>query len=102
MHGSPVPVSDFLSNLNDQLSTAARIVGRSKHRQAIFRIVYSGPKQIKTIEEISRLFEKSSVKRKKSVWRIQEEKGVRYSIQSHTRDGERQEKVGAPSNKNIA
>jgi len=54
MHGSPVPVSDFLSNLNDQLSTAARIVGRSKHRQAIFRIVYSGPKQIKTIEEISR------------------------------------------------
>lgn len=54
MPGSPVPVSDVLSNLNDQLATAARIVGRSKHRQAIFRIVYRGPKQIKTIEEISR------------------------------------------------
>jgi hypothetical protein len=53
MPGLPVPVSDVLSNLNDQLATAARIVGRSKHRQAIFRIVYHGPKQIKSIKEIA-------------------------------------------------
>ncbi len=53
MPGVPLPVSDVLSNLNDQLATAARIVGRSKHRQAIFRIVYHGPKQIKTIKEIA-------------------------------------------------
>src|ERR1700687_2156 len=54
MHGSPTPVSDFLSNVNDQLGAAARIIGRSKHRQAIFRAVYRGNKQVKTIEEIAR------------------------------------------------
>src|SRR5271163_79070 len=54
MHGMPFPVSDVLSNLNDQLATAARIVGRSRHRQAIFRTVYHGSRQVKTIEEIAR------------------------------------------------
>jgi hypothetical protein len=53
MPGAAVPVTDILSNLNDQLATAARIIGRSKHRQAIFRAVYRGKKQIKTIDEIS-------------------------------------------------
>jgi len=53
MPGSTVPVSDLLSNFNDQLATAARIIGRSKHRQAIFRVVYQGSKQIKTIAEIA-------------------------------------------------
>jgi tRNA 2-selenouridine synthase SelU len=48
----PAPVSDFLSNFNDQLVAAARILGRSKHRQAIFEFVYYGPKQTKTVEEI--------------------------------------------------
>jgi hypothetical protein len=52
MPSSPIPVSDFLSNLNDQLVSAARILGRSKHRQNIFTVIYYGPKQIKTIEEI--------------------------------------------------
>lgn len=52
MPGTSVPVSDFLSNVNDQLAAAARIIGRSKHRQAIFRAVYHGQKQIKTIDEI--------------------------------------------------
>src|SRR5277367_4753789 len=52
MPGSAIPVSDFLSNLNDQLVSAARILGRSQHRQNIFSVVYYGPKQIKTIEEI--------------------------------------------------
>jgi hypothetical protein len=53
MSGSPVPVSDLLSNLNDQLAAAARIIGRSKHRQAIFAAVYRGPKQLKTIRYIA-------------------------------------------------
>lgn len=53
MHEVPLPVSDFLSNLNDQLASAARIIGRSKHRQAIFRAVYRGKKQVKTIGEIA-------------------------------------------------
>jgi hypothetical protein len=52
MPNSPAPVSDFLSNFNDQLVTAARILGRSKHRQAIFEFVFYGPKQTKTVEEI--------------------------------------------------
>jgi hypothetical protein len=52
MPGSPIPVSDLLSNLNDQLVSAARILGRSKHRQKIFKFIYYGPKQIKTVEEI--------------------------------------------------
>jgi hypothetical protein len=49
---SPAPVSDFLSNFNDQLVAAARILGRSKHRQTIFEYIYYGPKQVKTVEEI--------------------------------------------------
>ena len=52
MPTGPQSVSDFLSNVNDQLAAAAKIVGRSKHRQAIFEIIYRGPKQTKTIEEI--------------------------------------------------
>lgn len=54
MSGAPVPVSDLLSNLNDQLAAAARIIGRSKHRQAIFAAVYRGPKQVKTIPHIAK------------------------------------------------
>jgi hypothetical protein len=46
------PVTDFLSNFNDQMVNAAHIVGRSEHRQAIFEKIYRGPKQIKTIQEI--------------------------------------------------
>jgi hypothetical protein len=53
MQSATLPVSDFLSNLNDQLASAARIVGRSKHRQAVFRAVYRGKKQVKTIDEIA-------------------------------------------------
>ncbi len=53
MPGLPLPVSDVLSNLNDQLAGAARIIGRSEHRQAIFRTVYRGSRQVKTIEEIA-------------------------------------------------
>jgi hypothetical protein len=52
MPGSTIPVSDLLSNLNDQLVSAARILGRSKHRQNIFKFIYYGPKQTKTIAEI--------------------------------------------------
>src|SRR5271166_392923 len=52
MSQSSIPVSDFLSNLNDQMAAAARILGRSKHRQAVFETVYRGQKQTKTIAEI--------------------------------------------------
>lgn len=52
MAPSPLPVTDLLSNWNDQMKNAARILGRSKHRQAIFARVYRGKKQVKTIREI--------------------------------------------------
>lgn len=49
---SPLPVTDTLSNLNDQIANGARLIGRSKHRQAIFAFVYKGKKQVKSIKEI--------------------------------------------------
>jgi hypothetical protein len=52
MPPSPVAVTDLLSNWNDQITTAARLLGRSKHRQAIFETVYRGKKQLKTIRMI--------------------------------------------------
>lgn len=54
MSSSPTPVTDTLSNFNDQMATAARLIGRSKHRQAIFAFVYRGKKQIKAIVEIAK------------------------------------------------
>ncbi len=48
----PTPVSDLLSNWNDQMATAARILGRSKHRQKIFETIYKGKRQVKTVKEI--------------------------------------------------
>lgn len=34
------------------MANAARLIGRSKHRQAIFAVVYHGKKQVKTVREI--------------------------------------------------
>jgi hypothetical protein len=51
-HAPTVAVSDFLSNHNDQLVTAAKIVGRSKDRQKVFEAVYKGKTKIKTVDYI--------------------------------------------------
>jgi hypothetical protein len=61
MSNGPQPVTDSLSNFNDQRATAARIIGRSKHRQDIFATVYRGQKQIKTIQEIAKHLKISEV-----------------------------------------
>jgi hypothetical protein len=45
-------VTDPLSNWNDQLKTAAGIVGKSKARRAILEAVYRGKKQFKSVHEI--------------------------------------------------
>ena len=45
-------VSDFLSNVNDQIVNAATLIGRSKQRQKVFEAVYKGQKQIKSVKEI--------------------------------------------------
>ena len=52
MGNSPLPVSDLLSNHNDQLATAARLLGKSQVRIKIFEAVYKGKKEIKSIDEI--------------------------------------------------
>lgn len=45
-------VSDFLSNVNDQIVNAAKIVGKSKKRQEVFEAIYKGQQQRKTVQEI--------------------------------------------------
>lgn len=54
MSTAPLSVTDTLSNLNDQMANAARLIGRSKDKQKVFEAVYYGKRQIKTIEFISR------------------------------------------------
>jgi hypothetical protein len=46
-------VSDALSNANDQIARAAKIIGRSKDKAAVFRAVYHG-KGLKTVEAVMR------------------------------------------------
>ncbi|HEX5400334.1 MAG TPA: hypothetical protein VFY06_14905 [Verrucomicrobiae bacterium] len=50
----PIEVSDKISNLNDQLANAAKILGRSTHRQKVFEAIYRGKKQVKTQNDIRR------------------------------------------------
>ncbi len=48
----PQNVTDIRSNLNDQIANAAKIVGRSKQRQAVFEQICRGKRKIKTIDEL--------------------------------------------------
>ncbi len=50
----PVSVSDSLSNLDEQIVNAAKVLGSSKRRQKVFDRVYFGPKQVKTVEELAK------------------------------------------------
>jgi hypothetical protein len=45
-------VSDFLSNLNDQVVNSARLMAGANQRQSIFEAIYKGQKQEKTVKEI--------------------------------------------------
>lgn len=45
-------VTDFLSNLHDQLVNSARLMIRAPQRQSIFEAIYHGQKQEKTVQEI--------------------------------------------------
>lgn len=47
-------VSDVRSNPNDQIDHAARVIGRSKDRAAVFKAICRGKKSIKTVKEIRR------------------------------------------------
>jgi hypothetical protein len=48
----PQDVTDIRSNLNDQIANAAKIVGRSKHRQVVFEQIYKGKRITKTIAQL--------------------------------------------------
>jgi DNA-binding transcriptional regulator GbsR (MarR family) len=49
-----IPVSDSLSNVDDNIVNAAKLIGKSKIRQDVFSFVYFGKKQIKTVKEIAK------------------------------------------------
>ena len=45
-------VTDYRSNPNDQIAHAARVIGRSKHRQRVFSAIYQGKKAEKTVSDL--------------------------------------------------
>jgi len=47
-------VSDTLSNVDENIVNAARLIGKSRHRQGIFERVYFGKRQFKTVKEIAK------------------------------------------------
>lgn len=50
----PQSVSDIRSNLPENIVSAAKIVGRGKHRRAVFEAIYFGKKKWKTVSYISK------------------------------------------------
>lgn len=44
--------TDIRSNVNDQIANASNVIGKSEHRQRVFKAIYTGKKKIKTIDEI--------------------------------------------------
>lgn len=49
------PVTDFLSNLHDQMANSARLMIRASQRQSIFEAIYKGQKQEKSVQEIMKI-----------------------------------------------
>jgi hypothetical protein len=45
-------VADVRANLNENIVHAAKIIGRSKVRRAIFEEIYRGKKKVKTVDEL--------------------------------------------------
>jgi hypothetical protein len=45
-------VADVRANLNENIVHAAKIIGRSKARRAVFEEIYRGKKKIKTVDEL--------------------------------------------------
>ena len=48
-----LPVSDSLSNVNEQIEAAARVLGRSKQCQSVFEAIYHGKKGTKYVQELA-------------------------------------------------
>lgn len=77
-------VHDPRSNPNENITHAAKVLQKSKHRKMVFKAIYSGQKQIKTPEEIQE-------KTKLSKMRITQEAGILFnnSIITRKRDGKK-------------
>jgi hypothetical protein len=50
----PLPVSDSLSNANEQIEQTAKAIGRSKLHRTVFEAIYDGKQRIKTVGEIAK------------------------------------------------
>jgi hypothetical protein len=48
----PLEVTDRASNLNDQQANAAKVLGKSAHRRAIFEAIYDGKQRVKTQDDV--------------------------------------------------
>jgi len=48
----PIDVSDVRSSPSDQIAHAAKAIGKSRDRRAVFKVIYHGKKKIKTVQEI--------------------------------------------------
>jgi hypothetical protein len=57
-----VQVSNPSGDRNDKIANAAKVLGRSKHRKAVFKAIYTGKKKIKKVSEISKTSELSNVR----------------------------------------
>jgi hypothetical protein len=55
-------VADIRANLNENIRHAARIIGKSKARRAVFAAIYGGKRQVKTVDDIRRLTGLSQVR----------------------------------------
>jgi hypothetical protein len=56
----PLPVTDTRSNPNDQVAHAARVIGASSQRRAVFNAVSSGKRKVKTVSDVARATRLSS------------------------------------------
>lgn len=57
-----VRVADVRANLNENIRHAARIIGRSKARLAVFAAIYRGKKQVKTVDDLMKATRLSQVR----------------------------------------
>jgi len=47
-----LPVRDSLSNANEHIEVAAKVVGRGQHRTAVFSEIYRGKRRIKSVSDL--------------------------------------------------
>jgi len=49
----PIAVSDSLSNTNEQIEQAAKVIGRSAVKRKVFDAIYTGKQRIKTVKDLA-------------------------------------------------